>query len=70
MVPAMKHRRAIKKDEVLGLRLPRADKERLEVAARLERRNPSDLAWVLIADGIDRVLGRHAKQNPYPNEAR
>jgi hypothetical protein len=50
----MKRRRVHRKDEYLGLRLPKADKDALEVAARQERRDPSDLAWVLIMEGLER----------------
>jgi hypothetical protein len=58
----MRKRRVFKKDEALSLRLPRADKERLETAARTERRNPSDLAWVLICEGLDRLHQRQPEQ--------
>lgn len=62
----MKQRRVFKKDEYLGLRLPRADKERLETVARNVRRNPSELAWVLICEGMDRLQGTANVQVPQP----
>ena len=51
----MRKRRLFKKNEYLGLRLPTADKDKLEEVARREKRNPSDLAWVLICDGLERL---------------
>jgi hypothetical protein len=50
----MKRRRIHKKDEYLGLRLPKADKDALEVAAKETLRDPSDLAWVFIREGLER----------------
>jgi hypothetical protein len=35
--------------------MPRSDKERLEVQARQKLRDTSDLAWVLIREGLDRL---------------
>jgi hypothetical protein len=58
----MKHKRIIRKDEYVGVRMPRADKERLETAARHVKRDPSDLAWVLVSDGLDRMLGGQQHQ--------
>jgi hypothetical protein len=50
----MKVRKTFKKDEALGIRIPRADLQRLEREAEIDRRNKSDFAWVLIAEGLDR----------------
>jgi hypothetical protein len=50
-------RKTITKDEYLGLRLPREDKDKLEEIARRREvsRDPSDLAWWLIRQGLDRI---------------
>lgn len=55
MLSTMKIRRVIRKDEYVGVRMPRADRERLETMAREVRRDPSDLVWVLMCEGLDRL---------------
>lgn len=49
----MKQRRTFKKDAQLNMRMPWSDKERLEEQARIEKRQVSDLAWVIITDWLD-----------------
>jgi hypothetical protein len=58
----MKVRKSFKKDEPLGIRIPRSDLQRLEREAERLRRNKSDFAWVLIADGLDRIEAEKHQQ--------
>lgn len=37
------------------MRLPRADKERLEAQAKKKVRDTSELAWLLVRDGLSRL---------------
>lgn len=55
----MKKRRVIRKDEYVGVRMPSADKNLLEMGALLESRDTSDLAWVLVKEGLERLAQKH-----------
>ncbi len=57
-----------RKDDQLGIRLPKTDKDRLVRLAREDRRDPSDMAWLLLVRAMDQHEGIAAP--PHGQEAR
>jgi 16S rRNA C1402 N4-methylase RsmH len=60
----MSRGRLFKKDQYLGIRMPSDDKARLRDLALKVRRDPSDLAWVLICQGMERLSQQMAAPSP------
>lgn len=60
----MRRRKVIRKDDSMTFRLPSADRNAIEQAALLAKRDPSDWVWVVVVKAAADLLNEHAASHP------